>query len=94
MIPSRDASEAGNGSSQLIGTSKEREEYRNKLALEVAASLKQDQAKDAINKEIVRAQEEGAQLERLRRSRSEESYQRRKKTEVFYLLESDTPALV
>lgn len=71
MIPSRDASEAGNGSSQLIGTSKEREEYRNKLALEVAASLKQDQAKDAINKEIVRAQEEGAQLERLRRSRSQ-----------------------
>lgn len=83
ILRPRDASEAANaGDSHLIGTSKEREEYCDQLARDLAASLQQDQAKEekrrneeerlsAINKEITRAEEEGAQLERLRLSRLE-----------------------
>ena len=80
ILPPRDAPGAVNGQSQLIGTSKEREEYRNQLERDLAASLQQDRVKEengsikkeerlsAINKEITRAEEEGAQLERLRLS--------------------------
>lgn len=84
ILRPRDASEAANaGDSQLIGTSKEREEYCDQLARDLAASLQQDRAKEekrrrneeerlsTINKEITRAEEEGAQLERLRLSRLE-----------------------
>lgn len=47
ILPPCDASEAANaGQSQLIGTSKEREEYRDQLAWDLAASLQQDRAKE------------------------------------------------
>lgn len=42
MLPPRDASEADNGQSQLIGTWKEREEYRDQLARDLGTSFQQD----------------------------------------------------
>lgn len=98
ILPQRDAPEVANGQSQLIGTSKEREEYRDQLARDLAASLQQDRAKEekkrrkeeerlsAINKEIARAEEEGAQLERLRLSRLERVLPEAKEDESFVVV--------
>lgn len=85
-LPPHDAPGAVNGQSQLIGTSKEREEYRNQLARDLADSLEQDRAKEAINKEIIQAEEEGAQLERLRLSRLERVVPEPKEDESFVLV--------
>ena len=54
ILPQRDAPEVANGQSQLIGTSKEREEYRDQLARDLAASLQQDRAKEEKKEETKR----------------------------------------
>ena len=93
----RDAEHDSN-KSHLLGTSKEREEYRVQLNRDLAASLQQDRTKEeekrknegarlsAINKEVMRVKEEGAKLESLRLSRSSRVLPEPQEGDIFAII--------